>query len=103
MYDIERENIKEAYEDMLDEIHNVDEEFTIGVIEGNWKKITSHFNTILEQLNYLEKMGVYNDKKYGKKLKKIDKEISKLTAEMNKEFYQPAKGAVHSRQGFRGG
>jgi hypothetical protein len=75
----EKQKIINAYKEMLGEA-------TMGPIEGNWKKVASLFQNIFSQLTMLENLGVYKDKKYGKRLKKIDTALEDLAEELDDEF-----------------
>lgn len=73
---MKKDKILEAYESMLNE----------QAIEGNWKKVASSFQNIFTQLKRLEKIGVYKDKKYGKRLKEIDATLEDLASDLDDEF-----------------
>ena len=76
---MKKDKILKAYESML-------KGATMGPIEGNWKKIASLFQNIFSQLTMLENLGVYKDRKYGKRLKKIDAALEDLAEELDDEF-----------------
>jgi hypothetical protein len=80
MYNLEREVIKEAYEETMKKIYGdaVDEVFTVSAIEGNWGRVVANFHNILNNFDMLAKIGAHKDKKYGKRFRKIQSDIEKL-------------------------
>lgn len=95
MYNLEREVIKEAYEETMKKIYGdaVDEVFTVSAIEGNWGRVVANFHNILNNFDMLAKIGAHKDKKYGKRFRKIQSDIEKLSDDLDKDFGEEEQSA----------
>ncbi len=55
-------------------------------IEGNWKSTVRAFVNIHNEFERLEKVGAFKDKKFGKRIKKMQDDLQSLTDEIDTEF-----------------
>jgi len=55
-------------------------------IGDNWKPIAQAFSNVYDWFDRLKALGAFGDKKYGKRLRKIESDLMSLTNDLDKEF-----------------
>ena len=95
MKDLEKEAVKEAYIETMKRMYGdvVDEVFSVSAIEGNWGRVVANFHNILNNLDMLAKIGAFKDKKYGKRFRKIQSDVEKLSDDLDKDFGEEEQSA----------
>jgi len=78
-----KQKILEAYKEVVEGIDEAKG------IEGNWKPIVQAFNQLYGALERLRTLGAFGDKKFGKRLTKIENDVTKLTNDLDKSFGPP--------------
>ncbi len=88
--------VEQVYESLLNDWYSEEEDELKGEmidedIQGNWKPIVQAFNQLYDWLERLRKLGAFKDKKYGKRLQKLENDLTKLTNDLDKEFGPPGE------------